>query len=600
MTGLAGILLVLAMLLTACPEGEVIDPDNQDPTIDPGPIVTVSLPVFTHHPTSANYTAGGTPAALKVGATVSQGVLSYQWYEAVSFISQGGNVIEDAVQDSFTPDISAVGTKYYYAVVTNTFEGKTRFARSNPAQIAVLASLPATPQKYINVTATQAQYVRGFGGMSNAFGIGSPARYMEMSDIETMFNPETGLGFNILRVCIWPNPLDEILRGWHYPEMGNQIYAEIVKRVNRYGGYVLASPWTPPAEYKTNASELGNGHLRADMFANYARYLRTFAEEMAAKGAPVYAVAVQNEPTHEASYHGMLWSQAEHLSFMKDYAQNFHTPSVPGYGGGSAQPRVLLMGGEPHNDLTWNNSVMNDSAARANLDIVAYHTYGSLNSRYAPVRVVPQKEVWMTEKNHNSGEGNYHLDSTWNYVWHVANEIQHSLVNVDANGFIWWYAKRFYSFIGDGSNQTANNSVLPRGYVASHYAKYATDTVRLETQDNLPPDFTGSDTLRGREFSVAAFVRKSEPNPADYDEQKLKSRENAVSLVIYDRRTGATGESTPIRINLPAGFVATNAFGIISDGIAYHAPLVVVLGPDGTYGDVTLPSNSIISVKFVK
>jgi len=629
------ILLVFAVLFS-CGEGELVPGGGEDENpVDPV-LSGVPLPMFTRHPTSVDYQIGASAVPLKVEATIREGELSYQWFEVNSFVNTGGTAITNETNPEFTPSTAAEGSKFYYARVTNTLTiyedpkkcgvclecleeqtctvntepvetGKeTRSNNSNPARIRVLTSTPSAPTEIITVGTTQVQYVRGFGGMSNAFWIGpqGQARYMELRDIDTMFHPETGLGYKILRIHIFPHPVSEILRGQHYPQMGNQLYARIVQRVNEYGGFVMASPWTPPAEYKTNNSTLGSGKLRTDRYADYARYLRNFGLDMAERGAPLYAISIQNEPTHEADYYGMLWEPPDHLRFVRDFGDIFHfgadNTRIPGFGGGVAAP-VKLMGGSPHNNIEWNNSVLNDATARPKMDIVAYHTYGNLNIRYPLARQLPdRKEIWMTEKNHNSGsEATYHNDYTWNYVWHVVNEINHSLTEVDASAFVWWYAKRFYSMIGEGAYGTINGSVLPRGWGMSHYAKYATDTVRLETTDTLSKDIIGQDTIRGRRFGISAYIRKATPNLNDFEEAKLETLEDSISLVIYDRHTTAGG-STDIRISLPAGFTATNAYGIISNGTVYHAPVVVVLGPDGSYGDINLPANSIISVKFVK
>jgi O-glycosyl hydrolase len=46
--------------------------------------------------------------------------------------------------------------------------------------------------------------------------------------------------------------------------------------------------------------------------------------------------------------------------------------------------------------------------------------------------------------------------------------------SMEANwsAYIWWYGKRYYSFIGDGSAGTSTGAVLKRGYAFSQYAKY--------------------------------------------------------------------------------------------------------------------------------
>jgi O-glycosyl hydrolase len=626
---MSGILFAFSMILIACPEE---NPMYKAPPAPPGP--TSALPQFSLHPTSANYGLSDTARELKIAFTVSDGgTTDVQWYKASTFTNTSGTAIEDETTNTYTPDISVIGTTYYYAVVTNTLityeEGYTpagddsdkdhivktltNKAASNPAQIAVTTEPPPPPANNITVSSTQVQYIRGFGGMSNAFAYGNNARYMELRDIDTMFNPEGPLGLNILRIYIWHEPLAEILRGMHYPQMGNQIYVDIAKRVNKYGGYLLASPWSPPAQYKTNDSVNGGGHLRTNYYRQYATYLREWAQDMADRGAPLYAISLQNEPSFEARYEGMEWTQNEHRDWLRDHgayvtklnASGASAP-VPGYGGGEAQPRVLLMGGEAHTTITWNEAALSNTDSRAQMDIVAYHTYGNMNSRYALARQQPDpKEIWMTEKNMNSGsEALYPQDSTWNYVWVVAYEIHHALTNVDTSAYVWWYAKRFYSFVGDGSATTINGNPLPRGYVMAHWAKYATDTVRLNTSSNLDLGTSNTGTLGsefiGSNFGVSAFIRKSDPNMANFDEAKLKSREDSISLVIFDRRTNAAGQSNTIRVNLPSGFVAANAYGVISDATRKHAPVVVVLGPDGTFGDVTLPSNSIISLKFLK
>ena len=37
---------------------------------------------------------------------------------------------------------------------------------------------------------------------------------------------------------------------------------------------------------------------------------------------------------------------------------------------------------------------------------------------------------------------------------------------------IWWYLQRYYSFIGDGEQGTANGEILKRGYAFSHFSKF--------------------------------------------------------------------------------------------------------------------------------
>jgi len=70
---------------------------------------------------------------------------------------------------------------------------------------------------------------------------------------------------------------------------------------------------------------------------------------------------------------------------------------------------------------------------------------------------------------------------------------------------------------------------------------------------------------------------------------------------MYDRRT-ETRDDVPLTINLPEGFEAANAFGIVSssDANTRRSPLLVVLAADGKSAEISLPRNAIVSVKFVK
>jgi len=574
---------------------------NSDDSIKPSAV----KPYITVHPTSTDYVTGDTIAALKVTATISNSdKLSYQWFEVDTFTNSGGSEISNATDSTFTPAITQ-GTKHYYVKVTSSSSesSKTASKISNPARIRFLSAAEAEPSTSINVSNDAAQYVRGFGGMSNAFdniGPSGIARYIELKDINTLFDQEDGLGMNILRISLWPYPLEQVLSGEVFPVMGNQNYYDLVKRVNSLGGYVLASPWTAPADFKTNESLSAGGHLKREYYGIYANYLRNFCQTMANNGAPIYAISIQNEPNLVVGYDGMEWTEAEHRDFMRDHG-NFtrKSPAVKAWGGGKEQSHVRIMMGEPHNptDIWYGAAmdlVLNDEGALANADIAAYHTYGGIGNKNIVTRngrlTTAGVETWMTEYNLNSGAENlYFQDSTWDFVWPFIEYAQHVIVNNNSNGFVWWYLKRFYGIIGEGAYGTINGAPLPRGYALSHFAKYATDTVRLEASLQNHPS---SSNVR-----ISAYQRKT--NKTTPAELQVMTNEDSISLVVYNQRILA-GASTDIKINLPDGFTASNAFGIISDNNQKHAPVLVILAKDGKSATFNLPVNTIISVKFVK
>jgi len=604
-------LLILALLFTTCSEENTPPPEQTLPN--------AAIPVISIHPTSVDYVAGASIGELKVQAEFSagdsssiRGTMTYQWYENTTFLNTGGTAITGATSAAYTPVMTGKTVSYFYVVITDTKEGHNSQSKvSNPARIRILDAAAAAPTVTVAISSTNAQYVRGFGGMSNAFGIGAPARYMELKDIDTMFKPDTGLGYNILRIMIWPKPLEEVISGQVEPQMGNQItYLEVVKRVNKYGGYVMASPWTPPPEWKVNQSEAGTApsYLLPQYYADYAAYLKEYAKAMSRYGAPIYTLSIQNEPSWPASYAGCEWTSQQQLDFFLNRNVRKFLDNVSGYGGGMPRESVMAMSGEPHQNVVWNDAVKNNAEANGYIDIYAYHIYGSMNGPYLDVQAdttTGRKEVWMTEHNINSqSEALYPQDSTWNFVWLMAEEVDHVIRVNSTNAFVWWYAKRFYSFIGDNSYGTVNGDILPRGWVMSHWAKYATDTVRVVTTVTGHPDVgntsDASSTGKGGSTYVKASAYRRKASPSTYVERQVKKTEDSISLVIFNQKTTG-GTDQDIRVTLPADFgEAKYVHAIISDNDRKHAPHLITLNSDGTSADFNLPANTIVSIKFSK
>jgi len=598
-------------------------------------------PFFLAHPTSADYGAAEEIRPLAARVRERGDGASFQWFSAGSFTNVGGTPIPGATGSSFAPD----GPGYFYVVATGAdpASGRVLSRASHPARIRVGARA-ARPPATLAITGNQRQYIRGFGGMGNAFWIGDehgqtrPEMYMQMRDIETMFDPEGQLAFNVFRIHLFPAPIEDVLTGRYAPFMmpSNSHLLDFINRVNDFGGYVVAAPWTAPfPHWKHNNSLTGSGfryraggysHLRREYYRAYAEYLRDWAQEMADRGAPIHAVSIQNEPTYDPDYYAMLWTAEQQREFMAEYGHIITAANngagVPGRGGGRAG-RVRLMGGSPHNNVHWNNAALNDPRAREHLEIVAYHTYGDWGTRSAPaLDAHPRRETWMMEKNVNSASiGQHERDATWDMVWIVMNEIHHVIAHNESSVYTWWYLKRFYSMVGEGAFGTANGAILPRGYGMGHFSRFLSDTVRVEASirghpnaiggaGHLPPGtpqpapglFVGSPSGPGPGFAGGGGIRAlagiRTASPETWQEMELKEREDMVSALLFDSRTMAPRQSSDMRVELPPGFVATSAYGIISDANRRHAPALVVLAQDGTSAFVNLPSNSMLSLRF--
>ena len=585
--GITGVMLVFALLFAACATGS--PEEDKGDTEGPIDISKSAAPVITGQPASAFYTTGDTISPLTVTVTAG-GSLTYQWYQAASFAAKDGTAIEGETAVSYTPAASAAGDYYYYAVITHTEGEKEAVSKtSNPAHIKITAagsSVFNTAGRTLTFDpGTEYQYVRGFGGMLNTWT--SPD--MVLKDIDTAFSPD-GLGFNMLRICLYPYT-DNLFNGEEGgdPEVGNKKthadYYQMVKRVNQYGGYVLASPWTPPAEFK-NPPQREDGKLKPEFYPNYAQHLRDFCKKMYDNGAPIYAVSIQNEPNWEGGYDGCLWTPNEMRDFFKQAGHFTTVPTaIPGWGGGKAQPHVLTMNGESANNPAINDAALNDPQSAAAIDIIGRHIYGERATKYTKGLDMGY-EVWMTEINTNAGNATgYPNDSRWPAVWTFINDVHNCINNNNESAFIHWYIKRFYGLIGDGQYTTENGVPQYRGYALSQYAKFASDTTRIGV--------TGSG---GLSINTSTDVPPASPNGLKVTAYKGMDG-NSLSLVILNPTDSTIGD---VEIKLPDGFIATGAYGMKTNEASKGLTEPVFLNGEGTSGFISLPASTIISVKFTK
>jgi O-glycosyl hydrolase len=391
---------------------------------------------------------------------------------------------------------------------------------------------PVGPVKIRVDSRQRYQQVRGVGGMSDAWS--SPALTEE--DIAALYGPD-GMGYNIFRIIIY-----------HDPDRWGELLP-VAKKAQSYGATILASPWTPPLELKSNNSNIG-GHLLPEHYAKYAEHLNSFIKYMADNGVTIDVVSFQNEPDVKVSYDSCDWSPGQMLDFVKNY--------------GRLLGDVKIIPGESFQfKREFTDPLLNDPAALANFDIIGGHIYGGGLAAY-PLAAQKGKEVWMTEHLFNT-HGNYPFDSTWKAAMTVAKEI-HYCMAADFNAYIWWYLKRFYGMIGDGEHGSEAGEVSRRGQVMSHYAKYASGKQRIEAK-----------TTGNRNILVSAYESDSD-----------------ISMVLIN--TGNTPSKA--KIALPAK--VKDVEGVQSSENAVMQITQVPLGLGKKSAALLLAPMSIVSLRFEK
>ncbi len=319
---------------------------------------------------------------------------------------------------------------------------------------------PTIPLKMLSIDpATRYQTIAGFGGANQMWGTQFPTA----SDMKNAFGTEeSDLGLSIFRVRIASDPNE-----W-------PLIVNVIKEAKKYGAIIQASPWSPPAALKSNGSDIG-GFLPEQNYEAFANHLNDYLSYMASQNADIDVISIQNEPDIQVSYESCDWTSLQIRNFLKDYG-HLITPKI-------AAPESFNF------NQSFTNAILNDDAAIANLDIVAGHIYGG---GLAPFLLAEAKgkEIWMTEYLMNLNTGNagapawttYSNEAIWDETLQMLSTVHQSMMH-NWNAYIWWYLKRYYSFIGDGTNGTPSGEILKRGYAFSHFSKFVRPGyVRIKTE----------------------------------------------------------------------------------------------------------------------
>ena len=292
------------------------------------------------------------------------------------------------------------------------------------------------------------QVIRGFG----AANILQWRPDMTTAQVQKAFGSGPGqVGFSILRLRV------------PYDTAGGSFKMQVAttKLAQSLGAIVFASPWTPPPAMKSN-NNIVAGTLNESSYSAFAAYLKSFADYMAANGAPLYAISLQNEPDATVTYESCSWNGTQFLNFMKNNAASIGT-------------RVMMP--ESQNFVhALSDPTLNDSVAASNTAIIAGHLYGGGLTSY-PLATTKGKDFWMTEY--------LDLDTTWagtsgtvaTGVLSTGKQIS-DCMKVGMNAYVWWYLVRYYGPIDE------SGVVTKRGYVMSQFARFVRPgSVRLFSTD---------------------------------------------------------------------------------------------------------------------
>jgi glucosylceramidase len=244
--------------------------------------------------------------------------------------------------------------------------------------------------------------------------------------MQQLFSPQSGIGLNYMRVPIGAS--DFTATGGFYTYDDNppggtdeaqsnfsvvHDEAYIIPRLQQAMALnpqlkLMASPWSAPAWMKTNNSLTG-GSLATQWEGAYANYLAKFVETYSAKGLPIDALTLQNEPLNsQPSYPTMTMTAAQQVDLIKNHVG-------PLFAAQGISTKLLAY------DHNWDNTafpeqVLADPDASKYVAGTAFHAYaGDVSAQTTVHNAYPGKDIYFTEITGGSWAPNFSDNLVYNF-----------------------------------------------------------------------------------------------------------------------------------------------------------------------------------------
>jgi len=353
--------------------------------------------------------------------------------------------------------------------------------------MAFLSFLANAQTPKVRIDNTPRQKITGYGGF-----VCSPQfayDHMTPAEIEKMWGTNSEAGYNIMRLYI-PTTREN----W-------SLALATAQKAKSLGLIIFASPWSPPAEWKTNGNDAGTyngveGFLKPEHYGDFANYLNDFVLYLRNNGVELEGISLQNEPDYVVEYTGCTWTTTQMTNFLKNYSDVISCKIIA--------PETVGLSNNFANALLATDVL-------PKFEIYAGHQYGGIGSAYKGF-LNTNKEIWMTEFlinwNSNGGTRNF----SWNTdAFDFAKSINDVIVG-GGNAWIHYATKRYYGMMGDGLYGTVAGEITKRGHILSHYAKYTTGYKRLDAIWSDQGAMQGSAFINDSGDKVTLMILNSSAN----------------------------------------------------------------------------------------
>jgi glucuronoarabinoxylan endo-1,4-beta-xylanase len=247
---------------------------------------------------------------------------------------------------------------------------------------------------------------------------------------------------------------------------------------------IIASTWSPPANWKSNNSDINGGSLLPEHYVDFGNLCVSFIQTVKQQaGVDLYGISLQNEPAFSEPYTSCVYTPAQYRDMVKVVGPMIH----------AQYPSVRIFGAEHMlaNWGTFEGTLIADTASRRQMGALAVHGYSdgvhptaasasaALWRRAAGNCASAGKPLWMTE---TSG----YLNTNWAdcfqlgemiycglkygkiavWTWWQLSEVHHSNLDDDRYSLmydgnpskLYYVAKQYYRYIRPGAVQVRAGS----------------------------------------------------------------------------------------------------------------------------------------------
>lgn len=315
---------------------------------------------------------------------------------------------------------------------------------------------------------------------------------------------ENAIGISYIRISIGASDLDSVVFSYDdmpkgqtdvqlknfslAPDTANLI--PILKKILAINPKIkiLGSPWSPPEWMKDNENSKG-GELLPKYYSVYANYFVKYIQQMKAKGIPVDAITVQNEPENPKNNPSLSMNALQQADFIKNHLG-------PAFKKAGIKTKIILFDhncDHPEYPIT----ILNDKAARKYIDGSAFHLYvGEVDAMSTVHKAHPDKHLYFTEQ-WTGSNGTFDGD----FQWAIKNVIIGTMRNWSRNALEWNLANdpEYKPHTPGGCTECKgaltidlNNNDIKRNvsyYIIAHASKFVpAGSVRIESSatQNLP------------------------------------------------------------------------------------------------------------------